>query len=157
MAADSSITLNFASPNGSGGMGSFGESYSVGSVNQDGIAFGAFSGVSVGNDGLVVALFDNGQSRPVYRIPLARFASPENLAIRDGNAYQMTNASGGMFLSASGENGAGAVTGGTLESSTVDLAGEFTSMITTQRAYSANATIIRTADEMLQELSQLKR
>ena len=49
-------------------------------------------------DGLVVALFDNGQSRPVYRIPLARFASPENLAVRDGNAYQMTNASGGMFL-----------------------------------------------------------
>jgi len=157
MAEDSSITLNFAAPNGSGGMGSFGESYSVGSVNQDGIAFGAFSGVNVGDDGMVVALFDNGQSRPVYRIPLARFASPENLAVRDGNAYQMTNASGGMFLSASGENGAGTVSGGTLEASTVDLAGEFTSMITTQRAYSANATIIRTADEMLQELSQLKR
>lgn len=157
MAADSSITLNFAAPNGSGGMGSFGESYSVGSVTQDGMAFGSFSGVTVGDDGMVVALFDNGQSRPVYRIPLARFASPENLSVRDGNAYQMTNASGGMFLSASGENGAGSVSGGTLEASTVDLAGEFTSMITTQRAYSANATIIRTADEMLQELSQLKR
>jgi len=156
MAADSSIVLNLAAASGSG-MTSFGESYSVGSVNQDGIAFGAFSGVTVGKDGTVVALFDNGQSRPVYRIPLARFASPENLAVRDGNAYQMTNASGGMFLSAAGTNGAGSVSGGTLEASTVDLAGEFTSMITTQRAYSANATIIRTADEMLQELSQIKR
>src|SRR3546814_18992525 len=97
--------------------------------------------ISVGDDGLVVALFDNGQSRPVYRIPLARFASPENLAVHDGNAYQATNASGGMFLSASGENGAGSVTGGALESSTVDIASEFTSMITTQRAYSATATI----------------
>jgi len=157
MAADSPITLTLGSPSGTTGMTSFGEDYSIGSVKQDGIAFGAFSGVTVDNDGLVIAMFNNGQSRPVYRIPLARFPSPENLSVRDGNAYQMTNASGGMFLSASGENGAGSVSGGTLEASTVDLASEFTSMITTQRAYSANATIIKTADEMLQELSQLKR
>src|SRR3546814_12023351 len=107
--------------------------------------------ISVGDDGLVVALFDNGQSRPVYRIPPARFASPENLAVHDGNAYQATNASGGMFLSASGENGAGYVTGGTLASSPVALASEFTSKTHPQQAHPPNEPTTKTAQQRYHE------
>src|SRR3546814_1564291 len=149
MAEDSSILLTLGNPGDLTGMSSFGEDYSIGSVKQDGIAFGAFSGVTVGDDGLVVALFDNGQSRPVYRIPLARFASPENLAVHDGNAYQATNASGGMFLSASGENGAGSVTGGALESSMVDFASVLTSLITTQRDSGRASCRERVCDDVM--------
>jgi flagellar hook protein FlgE len=75
----------------------------------------------------------------------------------NGNAYRVTNESGGFSLKAPGDGGAGLIAPSTLEASTVDLSTEFTGLITTQRAYSACSKIITTADQMLEELLSIKR
>jgi flagellar hook protein FlgE len=74
-----------------------------------------------------------------------------------GNSYIETTASGNATLRTAGEGGAGVINGSSLEESTVDIAEEFTDMITTQRAYSAASKIITTADSMLEELLTIKR
>lgn len=126
-------------------------------IKQDGAKFGNFAGVTVGNDGIVTALFDNGETRPVAMVPLATFVNPNGMEGLSGNAWIETDYSGQPTLREAGEGGAGTINAASLESSTVDLGEEFTNMITTQRAYSASAKIITTADEMLDELVRIKR
>ena len=156
-AADSTVTFDLGTLNQPRGVTSFGDIYRVQEVTQNGIAFGTFTGVSIGDEGVVTAIFDNGTILPVFKLPIAQFSNPNALDPRSGNAYLQSTEAGGFFLSESGIAGAGKIEGATLEASTVDLAAQFTNMIVTQRAYSANATVIRTADEMLQELSQVVR
>jgi flagellar hook protein FlgE len=127
------------------------------SSNVNGTILGSFEGVSVGEDGIVTALFDNGTTRPIYKLPLATFRNPNGLNNQDGNAWIETQTSGAVSLLDAGTQGAGRLSSGALESSTVDLAEEFSNMIITQRAYSAAGKIITTADEMLDELIRLKR
>jgi len=126
-------------------------------LQQDGAKFGNFSGVSIGSDGIVTALFDNGVTRPVYMIPLASFTNPNGLQSLSGNSWIATDFSGNPTLRQAGDAGAGQINSATLEASTVDLGTEFTRMITTQRAYSSAAKIITTADDMLNELLNIKR
>jgi flagellar hook protein FlgE len=125
--------------------------------NVNGTALATLTGVTISADGIVNALFDNGTSRPIYKIPLAMFANPNGLTNEDGNAWTENAESGPASLADALTQGAGKVVGGSLESSTVDLAEEFSNMIITQRAYSASGKIITTADEMLEELVRLKR
>src|SRR6185437_217551 len=106
-------------------------------------------------DGTVTAQFSNGLTQDVYKIPLATFADPDGLGQVSGNAYTATKASGAANISLATIGSAGAIQSQSLEGSTVDLATEFTTLITTQRAYSASARIITTADQMLQQLEQL--
>ncbi len=126
-------------------------------IKQDGAKFGNFAGVTVGEDGIVTALFDNGETRPVAMVPLATFVNANGMEGLSGNAWIETDYSGQPTLREAGEGGAGSINAASLESSTVDLGEEFTNMITTQRAYSASARIITTADEMLDELIRIKR
>ncbi len=105
----------------------------------------------------MTALFANGDVRPIYKIPIATFPNPNGLGANSGNVYNQTDMSGLMFMRGAGTGGAGKVQMSVLESSTVDIAKEFTTMITTQRAYSASAKIISTANEMLEELMRVKR
>jgi len=116
-----------------------------------------FSGVTISEDGLVTALFENGDIRPIFRVPVATFPNPNGLGINTGNVYNQTDYSGLFFMKTAGTGSAGSVQSSVLESSTVDIAAEFTTMITTQRAYSASAKIISTADDMLSELMRMKR
>ncbi len=127
------------------------------STDHDGAVFGNVLGVNVKNDGTVTAQFSNGVSRDVYKIPIATFQDPNDLVRQQGNTYSQSNLSGAYALNEPGLGGAGRVAPSSLEASTVDLASEFTKLITTQRAYSAASKIITTADEMLTELSQIKR
>jgi flagellar hook protein FlgE len=127
------------------------------SSNVNGSILGALSGVQIGKDGIVSALFDNGTSVAIYKVPVATFLNPDGLASQNGNAWLATTDSGPFSLLDAGKQGAGAIAPGSLESSTVDLAQEFSNMIITQRAYSASGKIITTADEMLDELIRLKR
>lgn len=138
------------------GMTQFAGSYQINFISQNGAQFGNFAGVSIGSDGIVTALFDNGVTRPVFMIPVATFVNPNDMESMTGNVYIETDFSGMPTVREAGEGGAGDVTGAALESSTVDLGEEFTSMIVTQRAYSAAAKIITTADEMLDELLRIK-
>jgi len=126
-------------------------------LQQNGAKFGNFAGVSIGSDGIVTALFDNGVTRPVFMIPLASFTNPNGLQSLSGNSWIATDFSGNPTLREAGDAGAGSINSATLEASTVDLGTEFTRMITTQRAYSSAAKIITTADDMLSELLNIKR
>jgi flagellar hook protein FlgE len=132
-------------------------SYQLAYISQDGAQFGNFAGVSIGDDGIVTALFDNGVTRPVFQIPIATFVNPNGMDSLTGNVFIATDYSGEGTLREAGEAGAGSVAAASLEASTVDIGEEFTTMIVTQRAYSAAAKIITTADEMLDELVRIKR
>ncbi|CAA7620062.1 flagellar hook-basal body complex protein [Magnetospirillum sp. UT-4] len=132
-------------------------SYQLSYISQDGAQFGNFAGVSIGSDGVVTALFDNGVTRPVFQIPVATFINANGMESLTGNVFISTDYSGEATLREAGEAGAGEVAAGSLESSTVDIGEEFTTMIVTQRAYSAAAKIITSADEMLSELVNIKR
>lgn len=127
------------------------------SSDVDGAVFGALFGIQVGEDGIVTALFDNGTQQDVFKIPLATFPNANGLDSRSGNAFLQTDESGDFSLNEAAVGGAGTVASSAVETSTVDLAAEFTDMIQTQRAFSANGRIITTADEMLDELVRLKR
>jgi len=126
-------------------------------LQQNGAKFGNFAGVSIGSDGIVTALFDNGVTRPVFMIPLASFTNPNGLQSLSGNSWIATDFSGNPTLREAGDAGAGQINSATLEASTVDLGTEFTRMITTQRAYSSAAKVITTSDDMLSELLNIKR
>jgi flagellar hook protein FlgE len=95
--------------------------------------------------------------RRIAQVAIATFPSPDSLRQVTGNAFRVSLDSGTFNLKAAGTGGAGMIAAQQLESSTVDLSAEFTSLITTQRAYSASSKIITTADEMLAELLSIKR
>ena len=156
-ALDSAITLDLGTVTLSDGVTQFSGAYNVTFINQNGVQFGTFSGVSISDEGLVVALFDNGETLPIYRIPLVTFANFNGLTAKTGNVYVSSDSSGVPVLRTAKSGSAGAINAGSLENSTVDLGTQFTNMILAQRAYSATTRIIITADEMLDELVRIKR
>ena len=115
------------------------------------------SAAEISKTGEVSATFDDGTTRSVFQLPIATFQNPDGLTRLSGNAYTISKQSGGMTLNQPGSLGAGGIAAGSLEASTVDLASEFTNMIRFQRAYSASSKIITTVDDMLREVSDLKR
>lgn len=145
---------NFGTPDG---LTQLSGDFQLNFLQQNGAKFGNFAGVSIGQDGIVTALFDNGVTRPVFMIPVATFTNPNGMENLSGNVWIATDFSGNPVLREAGDAGAGAINAAALESSTVDLGQEFTRMITTQRAYSSAAKVITTSDEMLDELLRIKR
>jgi flagellar hook protein FlgE len=127
------------------------------SVKANGTEFAPLAKVSIGSDGLVTAVYKNGDTRTIAQVALATFLNSNGLTPVTGNAYQVSTDSGAYLLKVPGQGGAGAIDPDTLEASTVDLAQEFTGLITTQRAYSAASKIVTTADQMLQELLSIKQ
>jgi flagellar hook protein FlgE len=125
--------------------------------SRDGSAPGALESYSFGPDGTLVGLFSNGEQKALGRIALATFTNPGGLEKTGSNGYRATFNSGTPELGAPGSTGLGALTGGALEMSNVDLSQEFTNLIVAQRGFQANARIITTSDEVLQELTNLKR
>ncbi|EHL99815.1 flagellar hook-basal body protein [Acetobacteraceae bacterium AT-5844] len=126
-------------------------------IEKNGSSFGLLERVSIEDDGKVIATFSNGQSRPIYQLKLAVFPNPDGLNPINGDAYEMARTAGAPRLLVAGEGAAGTTSGGALESSNVDIGTELTNLIETQRAYSSNATVVRTADQMLEEATTLKR
>ena len=140
-----------------GGLTQYNSQSVVQSVNTNGTAFGNLTNIEVDTDGYVSAIFDNGVTRRIAQVAVATFSNPNGLKGVNGNAYRVTNESGTYSLKPPGQGGAGSLAPSTLEASTVDLSTEFTGLITTQRAYSASSKIITTADQMLEELLNIKR
>lgn len=153
----SQIDLYLGDNNTANGLTQLAGNYTTNFVHQDGAKYGNYTGVSVGTDGIVTAIFDNGETRAIAQIPIATFVDVNSLEVMTGNAYIETTGSGTAILRTAGESGAGTIASSSLEQSTVDIAQEFTNMITTQRAYSAASKIITTADSMLEELLTIKR
>jgi len=156
-ATSPAISVDFGDYNKTNGFTQFNAAYQTGNVSQNGQQFGNFAGLSIGKDGVVTALFDNGVTRPIFMIPIATLGNPNGMSGLTGNVFIETNASGQPIIREAGSAGAGTVNQSAVEASTVDLGAEFTTMITTQRAYSASSKIISTADEMLEELLRVKR
>lgn len=155
--ANSSLTLDWGSDGLADGMTQFDAASSLISSDVNGAVYGGLSGVEVSDEGVVTALFENGSRTDIYKLPLAIFPNANGLSSRSGNAYIETSEAGDRSLQEAGLAGAGTFAPSTLESSNVDLAEEFTTMIQTQRAYSASSRIITTANEMLDELIRLAR
>ncbi len=151
------ISLSLGSDGAVDGLTQYDSQSALISSTVDGAVFGNVTDVAISDDGVVTALFDNGLTREVYKLPLATFQNPNGLLRLQGNAYGISDFSGNFTLTEAGTGGSGRISPSTLEASTVDLAAEFTDMITVQRAYSASTKIITTADEMLMELTQLRR
>ena len=154
-AAPSAVSFDFGEIGGVDGVSQFASPTNVAFVNQNGAEVGELSSVSIDDQGYVIASFTNGEERRLYRLPVATFANPAALDPRSGNVYASTDASGEFNLREAGKGGAGVVAPSALEAANVDLAEEFTKMIVTQRAYSANAKIINTTDQMLDELIRM--
>ena len=127
------------------------------SVTKDGSAIGNFVGVDVDPNGFVRATFDTGEIRTIYKVPLVNVSNPNGLQAFDSQTYLPSRESGSFFLWDAGDGPTGDIVSFAREESTTDVAGELTDMIKTQRAYSSNAKVIQTVDEMLQETTNIKR
>lgn len=155
-AGGSPIRLQLGDDGGLNGLTQFGSESALISSSVDGGLQGAFT-VQISESGRVSALFEDGTSREVFQLPIATFPNPDGLTRLSGNAYAASDMSGLVAINEGGDAGAGKLAANNLEASTVDLAAEFTNMIRFQRAYSASSKIITTVDDMLQEVSNLKR
>ena len=132
-------------------------SFSPTSVTKNGSPAGRLTGVEIDDNGLLTALYDTGHTRTIYQIPLAAVANPNGLNSEDNQAFSVSPDSGPFYLWDAGDGPTGPTIGYAREESTTDLAAELTQLIQTQRAYSSNAKVITTVDEMLQETTNIKR
>jgi len=124
---------------------------------QDGYQSGSMVKYSVGTDGTITGVYDNGQTKSIARVAVATFDNPSGLQQVGGTMWQTSVNSGNPIVGQPGNDGKGTIIANALEMSNVDLSEEFTDMIVTQRGFQANSRIITTSDEMLQELVNLKR
>ncbi|QHQ36365.1 flagellar hook protein FlgE [Algicella marina] len=126
-------------------------------ITKNGSPVGNLTSVEVDENGYVVASYDSGFTRIIYQVPLVDVANPNGLTAVDNQAFRISDDSGPLYLWDAGQGPTGEVIGYAREESTADIAAELTSLIQTQRAYSSNAKVIQTVDEMLQETTNLKR
>ena len=133
------------------------DTFSTVGVTKDGSPAGTFTGVTIDENGLMSASYSTGFNRVIYQIPVVDVPDMNGLRVLDNQAFALSRDSGSMFLWDAGDGPTGSIQGFARENSTTDIADELTNMIQTQRAYSSNAKIIQTVDEMLQETTNLKR
>ncbi|MDQ6620875.1 MAG: flagellar hook protein FlgE [Pseudomonadota bacterium] len=134
----------------------YGSGFSVDALKQDGYTSGMLSGYNVSEDGLVLGRYSNGASRTLGQIQLANFTNPEGLQPLGGNLFAETSASGQSIPGTPGASNFGVLQSGAVEESNVDLTQELVNMITAQRVYQANAQTIKTQDQVLNTLVNLR-
>ncbi|MDP1733955.1 MAG: flagellar hook protein FlgE [Sulfuritalea sp.] len=145
------IPVNFS------GSTQFGSDFSVNALAQDGFAAGTLAGFNIGDDGVLLGRYSNGQTKAVGQIVLATFRNPQGLQPLGDNRWAPSAASGDPLTGAPGSSGQyGALQSSALEDSNVDLTAELVQMITQQRSYQANAQTIKTVDSILQTLVNLR-
>jgi flagellar hook protein FlgE len=143
------VTLNY----GSGGLTQFATTtgnVQVAAINQNGFTAGQMQSLSVDGQGQIVGAFSNGQTVALANVTLATFSGQDSLEPLNGEAYAATPDSGTPIYSATGK-----VVGSSLEASNVDIATQFSQLIVAQQAYSANARVMTTANQMIQSLLQV--
>jgi flagellar hook protein FlgE len=133
-----------------------GSNFGVTAVLQDGYAPGQLAGILIEGNGIVTARYSNGQSKPAGQIELANFRSVQGLQPLGGNAWARTFGSGDPVLGVPGQGNFGSLQSGALEDSNTDITLELVNMITAQRVYQANAQTIRTQDQVLQTITNLR-
>jgi flagellar hook protein FlgE len=165
-AADGTLSLTVAGGPMSVGIGRFGDpngltqlsdSFAPVSITKNGSPVGNLTTVEVDEKGFVNATYDTGFTRRLYQIPLVDVPNPNGLLSMSDQTYQVSPDSGSFFLWDAGSGPTGSIQGYSREGSKTDVAAELTNLIQTQRAYSSNAKVIQTVDEMLQETTNIKR
>lgn len=153
------LVFNVALTGAQGSLTSFSSSgtSSVLKSESDGAPIGVLQSFGVGNDGIITGAFSNGLSRTLGQITLAKFSNPEGLVDLGNNLYRVGPNSGSAAVAAPLEIGNGKIIGGALELSNVDLGSEFLGLILAQTGYSASTRVIRTTDELFQQLLTLSR
>ena len=170
--AGGAITFDIASPGASadgvqplpitgislnvGGATEFGSNFGVTNMVQNGYTAGQLTGVSVDNTGTLIAQYSNGQTKAAGQLELANFRNVQGLTPLGGNGWKQTTASGGPTVGVAGNGNLGVLNSGSLEESNVDLTAELVQMITAQRDYQANAQTIKTMDQAMQTLVNLR-
>lgn len=139
------------------GLTQLSDSFAPVSITKDGSPVGNLAGVEVDEHGFLTASYDTGFVRRIYQIPLVDVPNINGLTSLSNQTYQVSPVSGSFFLWDAGTGPTGKVVGYAREGSTTDVAAELTNLIQTQRAYSSNAKVIQTVDEMLQETTNIKR
>jgi flagellar hook protein FlgE len=145
------ITVDMSKLSGYAGLSS------VAITGQDGSKAGTLLATTMSSDGTLTGTFSNGTTIPLAKLAVATFANPAGLEKAGSSTLRQSINSGTAQLTAAGDGKAGDIVAGALEMSNVDLSQEFTNLIVAQRGFQANARIITTSDEILQELTQLKR
>ena len=151
------ITVNAGSINGNDGLAGFANPSTAVFNDQNGYQAGDLLNISVDDKGVITGFFSNGVTRNLAQIALATFNNPGGLLRTGDNIYEESPNSGQGFVGFAGGTSRSTLTPGALESSNVDISQEFTDMIIAQRGFQANARVITTADQMLQELVNLKQ
>lgn len=151
------VALNMGTDNKTDGLTMYAASSEAAGRTQNGYASGVLKTFVVDTEGTITGMFSNGQSQTLARLSLASFNNEGGLNKRGENLYSESNNSGRAVLGEAGSGGLGTISPSSLEMSNVDLAQEFTNMILAERGFQANARIISTTDEMLQDLVNLKR
>jgi flagellar hook protein FlgE len=158
---DQNVKFNFGDDKKSGGTGlqvtQYGTTSEAYKTLQDGYTAGTLSGLTFNDDGNLTAVYSNGQNVNLAMIALGKFENPEGLFKMGQNRYRESRLSGQATIGAPRGGGRGSVSAKTLESSTTDIANEFINLMTSQRNFQANSKVISTADEMMQEVINLKR
>ena len=134
----------------------YGSQFGVTDLGQDGYAAGQLIGAQIDANGVISARYSNGVTRPAGQLELATFRNAQGLQPMGGNAWVRTAASGGPIVGAPGSGNLGVLQAGALEESNVDLTAELVNMITAQRSYQANAQTIKTQDQILQTIVNLR-
>ncbi len=156
-AAEMAVDLFAGTASGFDGLTGFSSESTAAARSQDGYGMGILSNISIDPSGTITGIFTNGVSRVLAQIYIAEFNNTGGLLKGGKSLFQASANSGSAILGVAGQTTSSTITSGALEISNVDLAQEFTNMIVSQRGFQANARVITTSDEMLNELVSLKR
>jgi len=151
------ISLDIGQLNSGDGITQMASNFTPVSITKNGSPVQSLLSVQVDADGMLRGIYDSGLVRAIAQIPLVDVPNPNGLISLDFQTYRVSEASGPMFLWDAGDGPTGDLMGFAREESATDIANELTNMIQTQRAYSSNAKVIQTVDEMLQETTNIKR
>jgi flagellar hook protein FlgE len=134
----------------------FGSPAGVNALSQDGYTSGQLTGYSVGPEGTLRGGYSNGEFLDLGQVLLANFANPQGLAVQGNNTWKESSTSGAALVGTPGTSGLGVLQAGAVEESNVELTSELVNMITAQRIYQANAQTIKTQDQILQTIVNLR-
>jgi flagellar hook protein FlgE len=152
------VTLGLGNYGGSAGLTQYaGTAYDLQGISQNGVPPGSYAGVTTQANGDVVVNYNNGQTSTIAQVPLVTFNAPDSLQGQNGQSYTATVASGNPLADAPNSNGAGSLVVSSVEGSNVDIATEFSQLIVAQQAYSANAKVITTANDLLEATLNMKQ
>jgi flagellar hook protein FlgE len=155
--------ISFTVPNGStldldmSKLTQLGTGFTVSEAGVNGNAPSTIEKIQIGQDGIIYAQYQDGSTKPLYKIPLADVTSPDRLTALPGNVYAQSTDSGAVRIGFANEGKLGAIVSGALENSNVDIAEELTNMIAAQRSYTANSKVFQTGSDLMDVLVNLKR